>query len=284
MEYTKKRFLFFLSLTILTYGVFVGTLFWGKRILLAVGLFCILFILLNFLAIDLRKVEKKKIWIPLIGSGFIIRLFMPNPVWQLALSLWISLFAIWFLIFFLRNYFSEVRKIHWFSYFTSWGYLFSLITAILFGFIVLGMNSRFPFTCEQISWRNQKIIQTSTNPFHVSFQNNEKDKEVFLKEEEISPLQSVLWILRTNVLWWFVETQKSINTKVCEAIIWQLEQVYQNPVFQIGAIFGMYLLFYGVIRLLVWIITLIGFVVFLGAKRFWWYPTTTKMEEVEELL
>lgn len=66
----------------------------------------------------------------------------------------------------------------------------------------------------------------------------------------------------------FIDTQKSINTKVCEAIVGQLEKVYQNPIFQIGAIFGMYLLFYGVIRLLVWIVTIIGYIFFWITKLF----------------
>ncbi len=284
MTLQQKRFWTIFSLSILTFLIFIWSLFWGKKILLAVGLFCVLFILLTFLAIDLRKVKRKKIWLPLFICGLIIRFFMPNPVWQLALALWISLFAIWFLIFFLRSYFSKIRKVERFSYFTSWGYLFSLITAVLFWFVVLGMNSRFPFSCEQISGWSQKIIHASTNPFGIM---DEKSGEAPLKnspEEDNSAIKSVRWTFKTNIREGFVETQQSINTKVCEAIIWQLESVYQNPVFQIWAVFWMYLLFYGVIRLLVWIITLIGFIAFLGAKRFWWYPSITKMEEVEEII
>jgi hypothetical protein len=35
----------------------------------------------------------------------------------------------------------------------------------------------------------------------------------------------------------FIETKNSINNKVCEAIISQIDEIYQNPVFQVGAVF-----------------------------------------------
>ena len=284
MTIQQKRFRIFLSLSTLTFLFFIWSLFWGKKLLLAVGLFCILFILLNFLAIDLRGIKRNKIWIPLIATGLLIWIVMPNAVRQLVLALWASLFAIWFLIFFLRDYFSKVRKIHRFAYFTSWGYIFTLITTIIFGFVVLGMNSKFPFTCDQISTRNQKIIQTSTDPFSLIRENPEEPNFEQNIEDKSSLMTSVRWTFKVNIREGFVETQKTINTRVCEAIIWQLEIVYQNPVFQIGVIFWIYLLFYGVIRLLVWIVTLIGFSIFRAVKYLGWYPTTTKVEQVEELI
>jgi hypothetical protein len=94
MTIQQKRFRIFLSLSTLTFLLFIWSLFWGKKLLLAVGLFCILFILLNFLAIDLREVKRNKIWIPLIGIGLLIWILMPNAVRQLVLALWASLFAI----------------------------------------------------------------------------------------------------------------------------------------------------------------------------------------------
>lgn len=284
MTIQQKRFRIFLSLSALTFLLFIWSLFWGKKLLLAVSLFCILFILLNFLAIDLKGVKRNKIWIPLIGIGLLIWILMPNAVRQLVLALWVSLFAIWFLIFFLKDYFSKVRKIHRFAYFTSWGYIFTLITTIIFGFAVLGMNSKFPFTCDQISTRNKKIIQTSTDPFGLIRENPEEPDFEQNIEDESSLITAVRWTFKVNIREGFVETQKTINTKVCEAIIWQLETVYQNPVFQIWVIFWMYLLFYGVIRLLVWIVTLIGFSIFRAVKYLGWYPTTTKVEQVEELM
>jgi hypothetical protein len=57
----KIRFIIFLALAGVLYFVFFYELFLAKRALVAGLLFCIFFIVLPFLAIDLRKV--KKIWI-----------------------------------------------------------------------------------------------------------------------------------------------------------------------------------------------------------------------------
>lgn len=47
--------------------------------------------------------------------------------------------------------------------------------SILFGFAVLGLNSQFPFQCEQISGWSDKIIETSTNPFQLDLFREKND-------------------------------------------------------------------------------------------------------------
>lgn len=102
-------------------------------------------------------------------------------------------------------------------------------------------------------------------------------------QEEDSALSMVWKSLKTNVREGFLTTQKTINTKVCEAIVGQLKAVYQNPVFQIGVVFGLYLLLYGVIRLLVWIITIVSYVLFWLMRLFGAYRIEKRLVEVEEV-
>ncbi len=95
---SKKLFPFrmwiFLFLAILTYGFFLFFLFWKERLLLSAGLFCVFFIELMFLSIDLRAVKKRWLWLRLFLLGAVLWLFIPNPVWQLVVAMWISLFAV----------------------------------------------------------------------------------------------------------------------------------------------------------------------------------------------
>lgn len=167
------------------------------------------------------------------------------------------------------------------------------MTAILFGFATLGINSKFPFQCDQIAGRSDKIIKASTAPFQFGWDEEQPlpNELIPLLEQQTggqtadSSLIKDTWNkLKTNVRGGFLDTQKSINTKVCNAIVGQLEKVYQNPVFQIGVVFGMYLLFYGAIRLFVWVVTIIGFLLFCITKLFGGYRTEKRLEEVEELL
>jgi hypothetical protein len=83
---------------------------------------------------------------------------------------------------------------------------------------------------------------------------------------------------------WFIQTKDSINNKVCEAIISQIDQIYQNPVFQIGAVFWIYLLFYWVIRVFVWVITILWYIIFTIARRAWLYKVEKHNAIVEEVL
>ena len=286
-SYHVPRLCFFLVFSLMTYGFFLRKLLWERQVLWAVAAFCVLFIGLIFLAIDLRRVKKIKIWIPIIVLGVSLQLIIRNASRQLMIAMWLSLFAIWFLLFSLGGYFSKVRKINWIVYFTSSGYIFATITSILFWFAVLGMNSQFPFQCEQISWRSKKIIQKSTNPFELNIFNtpeNEAEAESLVDQETSSPIKEMWGQIKSAIREGLVKTQQSISFEICKATLGQLQRVYQKPIFQVGAVFAMYLLFYGVVRLVVWILTIIAYVVFLAIRLFGHYSIEKKLEEVEEVL
>ena len=286
-SYHLQRLCFFLVFSLMTYGFFLRKLLRERQVLWAVAAFCVLFIGLIFLAIDLRRVKKIKIWLPILILGAVLQLIIRNAPRQLMIAMWLSLFAIWFLLFSLGGYFSKVRKINWIVYFTSSGYIFATITSILFWFAVLGMNSQFPFQCEQISWRSKKIIQKSTNPFELNIFNtpeNQAEAESLVDQETSSPIKEMWGQIKSAIREGLVKTQQSISFEICKATLGQLQRVYQKPIFQVGAVFAMYLLFYGVVRLVVWILTIIAYIVFLAIRLFGLYSIEKKLEEVEEVL
>lgn len=284
----KIRFIIFLVLASVLYFVFFYELFLAKRALVAGLLFCIFFIVLPFLAIDLRKVKKIWIYWTIFFVGLILSMLLPQNNWQTVIALWISLLGTAWLLRYLWEYFSEVRKVARFQYFSRTGYWFTMIMTIMFGFALLGMNSSFPFSCDQIWNRSDKIIQTSTNPLSLwSSQQGDAQKLPLPKKEEKSEFETELsklwWNLRTNVRWGLVDTQKTINFKVCSVVLEQLTKLYQNPVFQIAAIFAIYLLLYWVVRLLVWVITILGYCCFLILKRCKVYKKKKILVEVDEI-
>lgn len=278
------------------YGSFLFQLFWKKSILLSALLFCILFVGLIFWALDTRHIKKRWIWGSLVMLGGIIWPLIPEANWQIFTAFILSLLSIGILLWVLGAYFSNIRKIVWIHYFSSWGYLFTLLTTILFGFALLGLNNKFPFQCEQIANWSQKLITTSTHPLHLGSQllSRHDEKQVNTHSSESSANISEEWEFQKTIgniwsqlkgnLWTgLIDTQRTINQQVCSIIIKQLSKVYQNPLFQIGAIFAMYLLFYGVIRLLVWMITLVGYLLFWLIKWCGVYRTQQVLVSVEEL-
>lgn len=286
----RKRF--FIVFSSITYGFFVYNLFWKQELILSLILFCIFFIELIFLSIDLRNERKRILRTILLITWWILRLFIPNPIRQLVVSLRISLITIGYLIVSLRGYFKNVRKINWFVYFSKGAYIFTLMTTILFWFAILWINTKFPFECNQISSLNENIIKKSTSSF--LFGNFDDEKTVFdlkreieeiqgLTDEEQNVLKEARTNLKTNTMEGFLETKNSINSKICETVIEQINQVYQNPVFQVGVIFWIYLLFYGVFRIVVRCVIIVGYVVFFVVKLFWGYKVEKLRDIVEEV-
>lgn len=164
-----------------------------------------------------------------------------------------------------------------------------MISVILFGFAILGQSRSFPFDCDQIMEWNTEIIETSTRPLSFSFSlfdgnsNTEKPLETPTPEKNKWVITHVFSTLKTNLRNRFRSTQQSINYQVCTVIVQELEKVYQNPFFQVAVIFAMYLLFYGVMRMLVWILTLLAWILFQVLRLFGLYQTKISLQEVEEI-
>jgi hypothetical protein len=197
---------------------------------------------------------------------------------------------------FLRDYFDDVREISRLTYFTRWGYIFTLLTSITYWFAILWIYTKFPFQCEQISHINENILKSTVSwwvPNEVEIKQNDDmlqinmDKnvdEITWENNDTTIIREARNVFRENMVDWFIQTKDSINNKVCEAIVSQIDQIYQNPVFQVWAVFWMYLLFYWVIRIFVWAVTILWYIIFSIAKFFWLYKIEKKEAIVEDVL
>ena len=285
------RFLFFSICSLVTYTLFVRKLFREKEFLVSWILFCILFIELIFLSIDVRGVKKRIMRWWLFILGIVLCCLVPNPVWQVITAIWLSLITIGYLLIFLRWYFKNVRKIDWLVYFTRWGYIFTLLTSITFWFAILWINTKFPFQCDQISHINDNLLKSTTSWWFSNKSDNAEKKSMIqldlgndvqeLEEDENTTIiRDARNVVKESMVDWFIQTKDVINNKVCEAIVSEIDQIYQNPVFQVGAVFWIYLLFYWVIRIFVWVVTIIWYVIFTIARILWLY----KVEKVEAMV
>ncbi len=295
-RFTKHniRFVFFSICSLITYILCMWNLFWKEEFLISWVLFCVLFIELIFLSIDVRGIAKKVMWWVLFIIWVVFSLLVPHPVWQVITAVWLSLITIGYLLVFLRWYFKNVRKIDWLNYFTRWGYIFTLLTSITFWFAILWINTKFPFQCDQISSINETLLKNTTS--WLFFWDKDKEEGVIFEIEK--NMEEIKWesdedttliaearsVFKENMVDWFIETKNSINNKVCEAIVSQIDQIYQNPVFQVGAVFWIYLLFYWVIRVIVRAITIIWYIIFTIVRVLWLYNIEKKEAIVEEVL
>jgi hypothetical protein len=70
---------------------------------------------------------------------------------------------------------------------------------------------------------------------------------------------------------------------ICDYLLGQMNQIYENPAFKTSVILLMFLLLYGFIRIVFWVMTGIAFVIFKIMFASKAYHIHTVMKEVEDL-
>jgi hypothetical protein len=74
-----------------------------------------------------------------------------------------------------------------------------------------------------------------------------------------------------------------VNMGICDYLLGQMNQIYENPAFKTSVILLMFLLLYGFVRIVFWVMTGIAFVMFKTMFALKAYRVHTEMKEVEDL-
>jgi len=77
-----------------------------------------------------------------------------------------------------------------------------------------------------------------------------------------------------------VELQGSVSKNSCEFVMKRLKSLQVNEGFQLAVLVLMYFLLIGVFRILLWVISVIGFVIFLLVKP--WRLYTYQKKEIQK--
>lgn len=286
MSNSKKGFvrgMIFFFLLLVLYLTFCVFLFIQKKILWALVAYGWAFIALLFFAIDAQKIIKKNYFPLCIVWGVVLQVLLLKEPRQLSLVMWISLWGLLLLYWDLTSYFQNVRTIRWFTYFFQSGYWFTMIITILLGFSLLGLRSKFPFSCNQITSRNENFF-SSSSWFSFSKESDFSMKNAAFSESENIVIKSLRKDLKWNIQNWFFETQKKINNQICQVIVNEVEKVYKNPFFQWVVVFAVYLLFYSILRLGVVVITFWAYLFFILMHLFKCYKIQKVNLPVEKIV
>jgi hypothetical protein len=88
---------------------------------------------------------------------------------------------------------------------------------------------------------------------------------------------------KKNLIDQTLKDNSTVNMGICDYLLGQMNQIYDNPAFKTSVILLMFLLLYGFVRIVFWVMTGIAFVIFkilFGLKV---YHVHTVMKEVEDL-
>ena len=185
------------------------------------------------------------------------------------------------------------------SYFTTWGYMFTVFITIAYSFFVIGYYENFPFTCEWLSQASNSVIDTISKPFKLGIEEAKtlkENTELFFNSKilDLEKIDIKNWTKSPTFIDKISEYKKSrldqtiadnskVNMGTCDYVLGEMNKIYSVPGFKVSVIALMFLVLYGFIRIEFWIMTGIAIIVFKTLYVCKVYRTKRVMKEVEEL-
>lgn len=289
----------FLWLTLIAYGLIFVRLF-GQFFALESMIYVLLFFLFfHFFYLEIRKLPITY----LVIIMFMITLIQWFLIGYSHLILVASMFFINIGIVYLARLLqgSSNEKTSWdsTSYFTTWGYMFTVFITIAYSLFVIGYYEKFPFTCQGLSAASNSVIDFVAKPFKFGLEEAKTMKtniELFLNSKIID-LKAINIQNETNHTTFLdtlneykkswidqaIKDNTSVNMGICDYVLREIVTIYEQPGFKASVIVLMFLLFYGFIRIEFWIMTGIAMLLFKMLYALKVYRIKKVIKEVEEL-
>lgn len=307
---TKKLFkkitirgLIFTILTLWSYVLSIIYLFGLHDILWSITFIFLTFIFFHFLFIDIKNMN---LWhfilvlaclciieIPLFfilkretNARIILSLLMLNwAVWALFYSLWMINF-------------------NSIGYFTRWWYIFTLCISIMYSIAFVGMFQSFPFTCQWLHDASGKMFEFVEKPFvMIKYRKSEKSETSNKFEENVSnlinnindvdlsssewntenPIINKINEFKANTIDQILSDKSEYTNWVCDLLLNEINSILANDGVKRSVILLSYLLLYWFIRLAIFVMSWIAFIIF---KILYWTKvykisgTTKKVDEI----
>jgi len=308
------------AITLITYGVSIYSLFFVPDFWIsgfAIGFFYVAF---HFSIIELKHEAKlKHFFLIMLAAATLLAILL----WWSNRYFWISIYLLHTWIFLLAWYILEAlqnrKKLSTREVVHIGWYLFTVFLTLTYGTLILAIYPKFPFTCEQIYENSDKIVETLTTPF--SFWHEKiasfKDSVAGLSTLSVWDALWVTWsytdswvLIKAQPEWvvdstaivewvwiiWFVDTYKqrlvdqviadnnAVKMNVCELMVWEITDRYDDPVFQFSLILLLFILFYPFLRVIVFVTEVVGrlilkFLVLVGIYKF-----SVTVEEIDDVM
>lgn len=307
---TKKLFkkitirgLIFMIFTFWSYVLSIIYLFGLHDILWSITFIFLTFIFFHFLFIDIKNMN---LWhfilvlaclciieIPLffilkreINARIILSLLMLNwAVWALFYSLWMINF-------------------NSIGYFTRWWYIFTLCISIMYSIAFVGMFQSFPFTCQWLDDASSKLFEFVEKPFVMiknrkaektdnpnSFERNVSNLISNINDVDISssewssenPIINKINEFKAGTIDQILADKSEYSEWVCDLLLDEINSILANDWVKWSVILLSYLLLYWFIRLAIFVMSWIAFIIF---KILYWTKvykisgTTKKVDEI----
>lgn len=307
---TKKLFkkitirgLIFMILTFGSYVLSIIYLFWLHDILWSITFIFLTFIFFHFLFIDLKNMNIRHFILILaclcaieIPLFFILKREINA---RIILSLLMLNWAIWALF-----YSIEMINFNSIGYFTRWGYIFTLCISIMYSIAFVGMFQSFPFTCQWLDDASSKLFEFVEKPFVMiknrksektdnpnSFEKNVSNLISNINDVDISssewssenPIINKINEFKAGTIDQILADKSEYSEWVCDLLLDEINSILANDWVKWSVILLSYFLLYWFIRIAVFVMSWVAFIIFKILYRCKAYKLVKKTKIVNEL-
>lgn len=296
---TKTWIFLWLSLT--AYGLIFFRLFWQFFAVESMLYVMLFFVFFHFLYLEIRKLPIKYLAVFMLTITVIQGFFIGyTNILLVAAMLSINVGIVYLARLLQGSSYDKIKR-DTLSYLTTWGYMFTVFITLGYSFFVLGYYTKFPFTCQDLSATSSRVIHVFTNPVSKGIEKiktdtdalfNTKIKDIATIGQDISleTEQSNYDLLiqkfntyKKNIIDQTLKDNSTVNMGICDYLLGQVNTIYENPAFKASVILLMFLIFYGFIRIVFWIMTGVAFILFKILFVLKVYRIKRVLKEVEDL-
>lgn len=295
---TSIRLIIFSIIVCTAYILSIMYLFWYHDILGSITCIMVLFIFFHFLFIDIKKL-KIKYGISIILSLILFSIWTCLFLWR-DINVWIIFSIIFYNISIIALFFSLwYINFNSISYFTAWGFIFTVFITITYSFALIWMFQKFPFTCQWLNDASNKLYQVVEAPFTIFKKNKNIDNEYFSEQKvaemvnNFQEIELVWWSenkisnkfnqFKNNIVGEIMNDTSEYNDWVCDLLLDKINHKFAENGIKWSLILLSYLLLYWFIRIAFFIMTGIAFIIFKILYRCKVYQISETTKKVDEI-
>lgn len=293
----SRKFRTFGILSLVAYILLFSTLFLNFVVLTSMIYVLLFFLFFHFFYLEIRKLPIKYMLIFMIIVSIAEGLIIWYSHIFLVLSVWCVNAGIVMLAWYLQGESHDKIRFSSMNYFNVGGYIFTVFITVGYSFFVLGYYAKFPFTCQDLSDASNRVINFFTSPMATIktdtsgfFNTKVKDIATIGQDISLQTKQSSYSMLiqrfnayKKNIIDQTLKDNTTVNIGICDYLLGQMNQIYENPAFKASVILLMFLILYGFVRIVFWVMTGIALLIFKALFTLKVYRVTTVLKEVEDL-
>jgi len=301
----------FLLLSFLSYVFAIFYLYWWHDIFGSIVSVFFLYIFSHFLSLDIKRFKLKYLIFSILGliilDLIVLFVFWINLNTRLIVSvimLNLALFAL-----FVSLDAIQFRSI---PYFLRWWYTFTLFITITYSLALIWLFQKFPLTCEWLQSASHQLIEFVEKPFKLSIntisslnshQNIDKisvdkkdldqkvedvlllakDTEVQTNDSFWSPIAKQFNTFKAGVVDQIMWQQNSYSKGMCDMLLDEIHVKYDLSNFKLSAVILIYLLLFWFVRVAIFIMSFIWFLLFELFYAFGLYKIEKVKKEVFDI-